>query len=378
MLGQHRSTQRRIPRGRDDEDRLVADMIELARQYGRYGYRRIAALLRDAGWQVNDKRVERLWRREGLKVPTKQPKRGRLWLNDGSCIRLRAERADHVWSYDFVHHRTYDGRAFRMLNVLDEFTRESLAIRVRRKLSSIDVIDVLTDLFILRGIPGYIRSDNGPEFVAEAVRRWITAVGAQTAFIEPGSPWENGYIESLNARLRDELLNGEIFYTLKEAQVLIESWRCHYNAIRPHGSLGYRPPAPEDDHHAKLAARLRYAPPATQLGRKTRNALTFETDQSVGAGQSRTDDRPRDGSDPPRQPQVVPLRKAPPHTSPAPAQTDKGASVAHFCAAATGPTRRFLWSIIPPPLTQLDEWTFAMPVVALHKPLPPTRRPSSD
>ena len=206
MLGQHRSTQRRIPRGRDDEDRLVADMIELARRYGRYGYRRIAALLRDAGWQVNDKRVERLWRREGLKVPGKQPKRGRLWLNDGSCVRLRAERADHVWSYDFVHHRTYDGRAFCMLNVLDEFTRESLAIRVRRKLSSADVIDVLTDLFILRGVPAYIRSDNGPEFVAEAVRYWIAAVGARTAFIEPGSPWENGYIESFNARLRDELL----------------------------------------------------------------------------------------------------------------------------------------------------------------------------
>ena len=245
MLGQHRSTQRRIPRGRADEDRLVADMIELARQYGRYGYRRIAALLRDAGWQVNDKRVERLWRREGLKVPGKQPKRGRLWLNDVSCIRLRAERANHVWSYDFVHHRTDDGRAFRMLNVLDEFTRESLAIRVRRKLSSTDVIDVLTDLFILRGIPAYIRSDNGPEFVAEAVRRWIAAVGARTPFIEPGSPWENGYIESFNARLRDELLNGEIFYTLKEARVLIESWRHHYNAVRPHSSLGYRPPAPK-------------------------------------------------------------------------------------------------------------------------------------
>ena len=198
VLGQHRSTQRHILRGRDDEDRLVADMIELARQYGRYGYRRIAALLRDAGWQVNDKRVERLWRREGLKVPGKQPKRGRLWLNDGSCVRLRAERVDHVWSYDFVHHRTDDGRTFRTLNVLDEFTRESLAIRVRRKLSSADVVDVLTDLFILRGIPTYIRSDNGPEFVAEAVRRWIAAVGARTAFIEPGSPWENGYIESFN------------------------------------------------------------------------------------------------------------------------------------------------------------------------------------
>ena len=264
MLGQHRSTQRRIPRGRDDEDRLVADMIELARRYGRYGYRRIAALLCDAGWQVNDKRVERLWRREGLKVHGKQPKRGRLWLNDGSCVRLRAERADHVWSYDLVHHRTHDGRAFRTLNVLDEFTRESLAIRVRRKLSSVDVIDVLTDLFILRGIPAYIRSDNGLEFVAEAVRQWIAAVGVRTSFIEPGSPWENGNIESFNARLRDELLNGDIFNTLKDARVLFESfnarlrdellngdifntlkdarvlfedWRRHYNTVRPHGSL---------------------------------------------------------------------------------------------------------------------------------------------
>ena len=162
MLGQHRSTQRHTPRGRDDEELLVADIIELARQYGRYGYRRIAALLREAGWQVNDKRVERLWRLEGLKIPTRQPRRGRLWLNDGSCVRLRAERPNHVWSYDFVHHRTHDGRAFRTLNVLDEYTRESLAIRVRRKLSSVDVIDVLTDLFIMRGPPAYVRSDNGP------------------------------------------------------------------------------------------------------------------------------------------------------------------------------------------------------------------------
>jgi len=220
-------------------------MITLARQYGRYGYRRIAALLRDAGWHVNDKRIERLWRQEGLKVPSKQPKKGRLWLNDGSCVRLRPERANHVWSYDFVHHRTHDGRAFRTLNVLDEFTRESLEIRVRRKLSSVDVIDVLTDLFILRGPPAFVRSDNGPEFVAEAVRRWIAAVGAKTAYIEPGSPWENGFIESFNARFRDELIDGEIFYSLKEAQVVIEQWRRHYNAVRPHSALGYRPPAPE-------------------------------------------------------------------------------------------------------------------------------------
>ncbi|MFC5485106.1 IS3 family transposase [Microvirga aerilata] len=246
VLGQHRSTQRRVPRGRDDEERLTADIIDLARQYGRYGYRKIAELLRStAGWVVNDKRVERIWRREGLKVPQKQPKKGRLWLGDGSCIRLRAERPNHVWSYDFVEDRTHDGRKYRMLNVVDEFTHECLAIRVNRKLKAVDVIDALSDLFILRGVPGHIRSDNGAEFVAKAVQEWITAVGARTAYIAPGSPWENGFIESFNARLRDELLDGEIFYSLKEAKIVIESWRRHYNTVRPHGSLGYRPPAPE-------------------------------------------------------------------------------------------------------------------------------------
>ncbi|WP_122072972.1 IS3 family transposase [Pseudophaeobacter sp. EL27] len=245
VLGQHRSTQRRLPQGRADEEHLVADMIELTRQYGRYGYRRIAALLRDAGWQVNDKRVERLWKREGLKVPVKQQKKGRLWLNDGSCVRLRPEYRNHVWSYDFVHHRTDDGRAFRTLNILDEHSRECLAIRVKRKLNANEVIDALTDLFILRGVPSYIRSDNGPEFIAEAVRGWIKAVGAKAAYIEPGSPWENGYCESFNGRMRDELLNGEIFYSLREAQIIIESWRKHYNTKRPHSALGYRPPAPE-------------------------------------------------------------------------------------------------------------------------------------
>ena len=245
-LGQHRSTQRRIPRGRDDEERLTADIIELARRYGRYGYRKIAELLRStAGWVVNDKRVERIWRREGLKVPTKQPKRGRLWLNDGSCIRLRAERRNHVWSYDFVEDRTHEGRKYRMLNVVDEFTHECLAIRIDRRLKAVDVIDVLSDLFILRGVPEHIRSDNGPEFVAKAVQEWIAAVGAKTAYIAPGSPWENGFVESFNARLRDELLDGEIFYSLAEARIVIESWRRHFNTVRPHGSLGYRPPAPE-------------------------------------------------------------------------------------------------------------------------------------
>jgi len=245
VLGQHRSTQRKTPTGRADEAALTADIIALATQYGRYGYRRITALLHAAGWTVNVKRVERIWRREGLKVPHKQPKKGRLWLNDGSCVRLRPEHRDHVWSYDFVESRTHDGRKFRMLNIIDEFTRECLAIRIDRKLNSTSVVDALTDLFILRGVPVHIRSDNGPEFIAKAVREWIVAVGAKAAFIEPGSPWENGYCESLNARLRDELLNGEIFYSLAEARVEAESWRRHYTPARPHSPLGYRTPAPQ-------------------------------------------------------------------------------------------------------------------------------------
>ncbi|WP_426958907.1 IS3 family transposase [Muricoccus radiodurans] len=245
VLGQHRSTQRKVSRAADDEAALTASITGLARQYGRYGYRRITALLRAEGWGCNHKRVERIWRREGLKVPARQPKRGRLWLNDGSCIRLRPERPNQVWAYDFVEDRTRDGRKFRMLNVVDEFTRECLAIRVGRQLRAADVIDVLSDLFILRGTPGHVRSDNGPEFAATAVRSWINGVGAKTAFIEPGSPWENGYVESFNGKLRDELLNREMFNTLAEAKVLIEQWRCHYNTVRPHSSLRYQPPAPE-------------------------------------------------------------------------------------------------------------------------------------
>jgi transposase InsO family protein len=245
VLGQHRSTQRKKPQSRPDEEALTADIIRLASRYGRYGYRRITAMLRSEGWTVNAKRVERIWRREGLKVPQKQPKRGRLWLNDGSCVRLRPEHPNHVWSYDFVEGRTHNGRKFRMLNIIDEFTRECLAIRIDRKLNSTDVIDVLSDLFILRSVPGHVRSDNGPEFIAKAVREWIAAVGAKTAFIEPGSPWENGYCESFNSKLRDELLNSEIFYSLAEAKVIIEAWRRYYNTERPHSSLGYKPPAPE-------------------------------------------------------------------------------------------------------------------------------------
>ena len=216
-----------------------------------------------AGWIVNDKRVERIWRREGLKVPAKQSKQGRIWLANGSCIRLRAERPNHVWSYDFVEDRTHKGRKYRMLNLIDEFTHECLAIRVDRKLKSTDVIDLLSDQFILRGVPEHIRSDNGPEFVAKAVQAWIGAVGAKTAYIERGSPWENGFIESFNARLRDELLDGEIFYSLVEARIVIESWRRHYNTERPHESLGYKPPAPEVFIQA-FAARAALQPrPAT-------------------------------------------------------------------------------------------------------------------
>ena len=245
VLEQARSTQRYEPDPRDDEEPLTCRIIELASEYGRYGYRRIHELLRREGWHVNHKRLERIWRREGLKVPQKQPPRKRLWLNDGSCVRLRPLFVDHVWSYDFVMDRTSDGRAFRMLTVLDEFSRESLAIKVERKLDSTDVLDCLEDLFIRRGIPCYIRSDNGPEFTAKAVRAWLDRMEVETLFIEPSSPWENGYNESFNGKLRDELLDREIFDTLLEAKVLIEAWRREYNTFRPHSALGYRPPVPE-------------------------------------------------------------------------------------------------------------------------------------
>ena len=217
----------------------------MAPQYGRYGYRRITALLRAAGWPVNHKRIERLWRQEGLKVPQKQPKRRRLWLNDGSCVRLRPAYRDQVWSYDFMHARTHEGRAFRLLTIIDEYSRESLAIKVARRLSREDVLDQLTQLFVQRRLPDYIRSDNGGEFTAKTVRKWLDDLGVKTLYIEPGSPWENGYLESFHGKLRDELLNGEIFDTLLEAQVLVERWRRHYNTVRPHSALGYRPPAPE-------------------------------------------------------------------------------------------------------------------------------------
>jgi transposase InsO family protein len=222
--------QRHQVKPREDEALLTQAVTFLATKYGRYGYRRITALLKQDGWRVNHKRVERIWRREGLKVPQKQPKRGRLWLNDGSCVRKRPEYRNHVWAYDFVMDRTHNGKRFRMLTIIDEYTRECLAIKVDRKLNSTHVVDT---------------SDNGSEFTARLVREWLKKLKVKTLFIEPGSPWENGYNESFNGKLRDELLNGEIFYTLKEAQVLIEQWRKEYNTVRPHSSLGYKPPVPE-------------------------------------------------------------------------------------------------------------------------------------
>jgi putative transposase len=244
-LNQPRSVQRHQSNKSEEEEALRGDIVRLASTYGRYGYRRITALLRTEGWRVNHKRVERVWREEGLRVPLKQPKRGRLYLNDGSCIRLRPSFKNHVWSYDFVSDRLYNGKKMRMLTVIDEYTRKCLAIRVGSSLKADDVLETLSTLFITEGVPDHIRSDNGSEFTAKALRDWIGSIGVKTAYIEPGSPWENGYNESFNGKLRDELLNREIFYSLKEAQILIEQWRRHYNEIRPHSSLGYRPPAPQ-------------------------------------------------------------------------------------------------------------------------------------
>jgi putative transposase len=245
LVNQPRGTQRYHLTQREDEDALTRAITDLATQYGRYGYRRITALLKRDGWQVGKDRVERIWRREGLKVPQSQKPRGRLWFNDGSCVRLRPEHTNHVWSYDFVSAKTHDGRTVRMLNLIDEHSRECLMIRLERRWSSAKVIEALADVMVWTGVPEHLRSDNGPEFVARDLRKWLAGTGAKTAYIEPGSPWENGYCESFNSKLRDEFLNGEIFYSMKEIRVLAERWRVHYNTVRPHSSLDYRPPAPE-------------------------------------------------------------------------------------------------------------------------------------
>jgi transposase InsO family protein len=228
---------------REREEELLLRIRALARENPRYGYRRIRALLKREGWSVNLKRVHRLWRREGLKVPQVQRKRRRLGSGENGCTRRRAERPDHVWSYDFIHDQTTDGRGLKMLPVVDEFTRECLTIEVERSLTAEDVVSTLEYLFEVRGVPDHIRSDNGPEFIAEAVKSWLSRRGSKTLYIEPGSPWENAYSETFNSRLRDELLDREVFETLKEAKVILEDHRLDYNHRRPHSSLGYRTPA---------------------------------------------------------------------------------------------------------------------------------------
>ena len=246
--------------------RLVADLRRLSAAHPRFGYRRIDALLRNEGWRVNVKRIERLWRREGLQVPQTRRKRRRLGHSANSCTRRRPEYPGHVWSYDFLHERTADGRRLKILVVVDEYTRRALAIHVARRLKSRDVIHVLEGLIASHGAPGHIRSDNGPEFIAEAVRRWLESQGIETLFIEPASPWENAYVESLNGRLRDELLDGEVLTSLAEAAWLIERWRREYNEARPHGSLGYLTPAAfAASWAASNSASLRSNRPRTRL-----------------------------------------------------------------------------------------------------------------
>lgn len=251
----------------DDEDELRKDIVRLAEKYGRYGYRRITALLKAEGWRVNHKRVERIWREEGLRVPQKQRKRGRLYFNDGSCIRLRPMYKNHVWSYDFVQDRLANGKKIRILTVIDEYTRKCLKLQVGYSLKADDVLQVLADLFLTEGIPEYIRSDNGSEFVAKSIQDFLQQIQVKTAYITPGSPWENGFNERFNGILRDELLNGEMFYTIREAQVMVEDYRRLYNEFRPHSSLSYTPPAPM----------------AKVMPLKNRQKLTLTLDQRLGA-----------------------------------------------------------------------------------------------
>ncbi len=255
IVSQPRGTQRYVPTIRADEDALTRAIVPLACAYGRSGDRRITALRQMAGWLVGRDRVQRIWRREGLKGPQKHKPRGRLWLNNGSCIRLRPERPNHVWSFDFVEGHTHDGRSLRILTLIDEYTRECLALRVDRRINSFGVIETLADAMLQKGVPEHVRCDNGPEMIAQALRQWLAKLGTKTLYIAPGSPWENGFCESFHGTLRDECLKGEIFSSLKEAQVVIGAWRDPYNRVRPHSSLGYRPPAPATvaDAHRPLS-----------------------------------------------------------------------------------------------------------------------------
>lgn len=243
VLNQPRSTQRYAAIPRDGDESLVRRMHELVRRHPRRGCRMIWGMLRLEGWRVNRKRVHRLWRQEGLKVPGKQHKRRRLGHSDHGILRRRPERKDHVWAIDFIHDTDARGGALKWLSVVDEFTRECLALEVNRSMTAGGVADVLIGLFTTRGIPDHIRSDNGPEFIATTLRRLAELTGVENVYIAPGSPWENGYAESFHGRLRDELLNAEVFTDVRDARALASSWKNEYNHHRPHSSLGYVPPA---------------------------------------------------------------------------------------------------------------------------------------
>lgn len=243
VIGQSRMTQRYKTTQPDKDKALTADILTLAARHKRYGYRMITAKLRQDGWIVNHKRVQRIWQKEGLQVPYRRKPKKAMGSSANSCSVKKAEYPNHVWTYDFVSDQTEDGRKLRLLTVLDEFTRESLAIEVARSMPAGDVISVLDYLFMLRGVPKLIRSDNGPEFIAHSITRWLYDQGIEAIHIAPGSPWENGYIESFNGKFRDEVLNRELFYSVKEAKVIVEDWRMEYNHHRPHSSLGYKTPA---------------------------------------------------------------------------------------------------------------------------------------
>jgi transposase InsO family protein len=234
---------------------LVGAIQEQVRRHPRYGYRRIWALLRTGGWQVNRKRVYRLWRKEGLKVPQRSHKKRRLGSSDNGCVRKQASRPNEVWAWDFIHDRTADGRPLKWFSIVDEYTRECLTLEVNRRMTSREVVEVLRELFVIRGVPAHLRSDNGPEFIAGPLRAWLSRASVGPLYIEPGSPWENGYAESFNARLRDELLNVEVFDSLRAAKALATTWRLEYNHRRPHGALDYQTPAA-----FAAAARARLGP----------------------------------------------------------------------------------------------------------------------
>jgi len=242
VVDQPRSTQRYVPRPASDEAAIVTRMLELVRVHPRFGYRRIAVLLQREGFSVNFKRVYRLWRREGLKVPRKQRKKRRLGQSANSCQRHRSEHRNHVWCWDFIFDRTENGSSLKWLSVIDEFTRECLVLKVARSITSDDVIEFFQGLFVMHGVPRHIRSDNGPEFIAAGLRSWLSAANVGPLYIEPGSPWENGYAESFHSKLRDEFLECEVFETVNDAQALGTAWRRSYNEERPHSALGYRTP----------------------------------------------------------------------------------------------------------------------------------------